>query len=100
MMKYTVIFEKGPTSWGAYVPDLPGVITVGDSRDEVERLTQEAIKFHPAGMREKHLPIPSRQGSRDWSKSIRPPDNGPSRHVRGLGVLHPSARSTSPKAVL
>ena len=46
-----------------------------------------------------HLPIPSRQGSRDWSKSIRPPDSGPSRHVRGLGVLHPSTRSTSPKAV-
>ena len=27
-MTYTVIDEKGPTSWGAYVPDLPGVITV------------------------------------------------------------------------
>ena len=35
-MTYTVIYEKGPTSWGAYVPDLPGVISVGDSRDEVE----------------------------------------------------------------
>ena len=29
-MKYTVIYEQGPTYWGAYVPDLPGVITVGD----------------------------------------------------------------------
>ncbi len=33
-MTYTVIYEKGPDSWGAYVPDLPGVISVGDSRDE------------------------------------------------------------------
>jgi predicted RNase H-like HicB family nuclease len=57
-MTYTVIYEKGPTSWGAYVPDLP-VISVGDSRDEVERLIQEAIKFHVEGMREEGLAIPS-----------------------------------------
>ena len=58
-MKYTVIYEKGPTSWGAYVPDLPGVISVGDSREEVERLIQEAIEFHLEGMREEGLVIPT-----------------------------------------
>lgn len=58
-MRYTVIFEKGPASWGAYVPDLPGVITVGDSREEVERLIQEAIEFHLEGLREEGLPIPA-----------------------------------------
>ena len=57
-MKYTVIYEKGPTSWGAYVPDLPGVIAVGDSRDEAERLIQEAVEFHLEGMREEGLSIP------------------------------------------
>ena len=57
-MTYTVIYEKGPTSWGAYVPDLPGVITVGDSREQVEQLMQEAIEFHLEGMREEGLPIP------------------------------------------
>ncbi len=57
-MKYTVIYEQGPTSWGAYVPDLPGVITVGDSREEVERLIHEAIQLHLEGMREEGLPIP------------------------------------------
>jgi len=57
-MTYTVIYEKGPTSWGAYVPDLPGVITVGDSREEVEHLIQEAINFHIEGMREEGLEIP------------------------------------------
>jgi predicted RNase H-like HicB family nuclease len=57
-MTYTVIFEKGPTSWGAYVPDLPGVISVGDSRDEVQELIQEAIEFHLEGMREHGLSIP------------------------------------------
>ena len=57
-MKYTVIYEKGPTSWGAYVPDLPGVISVADSRDEVEVLIHEAIAFHLDGLREEGLPIP------------------------------------------
>ena len=57
-MTYTVIYEKGPTSWGAYVPDLPGVISVGDSRDEVENLIQEAIEFHLEGLREEGLAIP------------------------------------------
>ncbi len=57
-MTYTVIFEQGSTSWGAYVPDLPGVITVGKSRQEVETLIQEAIEFHVEGIREMGLPIP------------------------------------------
>ncbi len=57
-MTYTVIYEKGSTSWGAYVPDLPGVITVGDSREEVEQLIQEAIEFHLEGMRDEGLEIP------------------------------------------
>ncbi len=58
-MKYTVIYEKGPTSWGAYVPDLPGVITVADSREEAERLIQEAVEFHLEGLRGEGLSIPS-----------------------------------------
>ena len=58
-MTYTVIYEKGPVSWGAYVPDLPGVISVADSRDEVEHLIQEAIELHLGGMREEGMAIPS-----------------------------------------
>jgi len=57
-MTYTVIYEKGPTSWGAYVPDLPGVVCVGDSRDEVEQLIQEAIAFHLEGMLHEGLAVP------------------------------------------
>lgn len=57
-MRYTVIYESGPTSWGAYVPDLPGVIAVGDSRDEVERLIREAVGVHLEGMREEGISTP------------------------------------------
>jgi predicted RNase H-like HicB family nuclease len=51
-MEYTAICEHGPASWGAYGPDVPGVIAVGDSRDEAERLIREAVEFHLEGMRE------------------------------------------------
>jgi predicted RNase H-like HicB family nuclease len=57
-MTFTVIYEKGPMSWGAYVPDLSGVISVGDSRSQVERLIQEAIEFHLEGLREEGKAIP------------------------------------------
>jgi predicted RNase H-like HicB family nuclease len=58
-MKYAVIFEKGDTSYGAYVPDLPGcVAAVGESLEEVKRLIREAIAFHLDGLREEGLPIP------------------------------------------
>ena len=54
-MTYTVIYEKGPKS-GAYVPGSAfGVITVGDSREEVEQLIQEAIEFHLEGLRDEGL---------------------------------------------
>ena len=57
-MKYAVIIETGDTSYGAYVPDLPGCVAVGDSLEEVKRLIHEAIAFHLEGLREEGLPIP------------------------------------------
>jgi len=57
-MKYTVIYEKGPSSWGAYVPDLPGMIAVADSREDAERLIREAVELHLEGLRDEGCPIP------------------------------------------
>lgn len=57
-MKYTVIYEKGDRTWGAYVPDLPGVIAAGDSREEVESLIREAVEFHIEGLRAEGLAVP------------------------------------------
>ena len=58
MKEYAVVFEKGPTSWGAYVPDLPGCVAVADTREEIERLIQEAITFHIKGLRADGDPVP------------------------------------------
>ncbi len=57
-MRYLVVVEKGPTSYGAYVPDLPGCIAVGDTKEEVVTLIREAIEFHLEGMAQDGQPIP------------------------------------------
>lgn len=57
-MKYTVIFEQTSTGYSAYVPDLPGCISTGRTKQEIERNIHEAIHGHIASMREEGLPIP------------------------------------------
>jgi predicted RNase H-like HicB family nuclease len=57
-VRYAVIIEKGPESYGAYVPDLPGCVAAGATRDEVMTLIQEAMTFHIEGLKEEGLPVP------------------------------------------
>ena len=58
-MKYAVVVEEGPKSFGAYVPDLPGCIAVGETRSEALQLIQEAIELHLEGLQEQGECIPS-----------------------------------------
>ena len=69
-MQYLVIVEKGPSSYGAHVPDLPGCIAVGDTKDEVLTLIREAIEFHLAGMREDGQPIPEPNSTVEYVESV------------------------------
>ena len=57
-MKYVVVYEETPTGCSAYVPDLPGCIAAGGTREETERLIREAIAYHLEGLRETDEPIP------------------------------------------
>ena len=57
-MRYAIVIEKSEKNYGAWAPDLPGCVAVGDSVEEVERLMREAIEFHLEGMREDGDPIP------------------------------------------
>lgn len=57
-LQYMVIIEKGETSYGAYVPDLPGCVAVSETREEVLELIKEAIEFHLEGLKEDGQPIP------------------------------------------
>ena len=57
-MRYAVIIEKGPESYGAYVPDLPGCVAAAETREEVVSLIQEAIELHIEGLKQDGLPVP------------------------------------------
>ena len=57
-MKYVVVYEKSVTGWAAYVPDLPGVIATGQTKEETQQLIREAIELHLEGLREDKMPIP------------------------------------------
>ena len=65
-MRCAVIVEEGETSFGAYVPDLPGCVAVADTRDEVLRLIEEAIEFHVEGLRQDGQPIPAASSSIEY----------------------------------
>jgi predicted RNase H-like HicB family nuclease len=58
-MKYAVVIERGPSSFGATVPDLPGCVAVGATRDEVAALIEEAIEEHIAVLREHGMAVPA-----------------------------------------
>ena len=62
-MEYVVIIEQGPTSFGAYVPDLPGCVAVAESHDEAMYLIREAIEMHIEGLRESGEPVPEPHSS-------------------------------------
>ncbi len=65
-LRYMVVVEKGETSWGAHVPDLPGCVAVGESREEVLGLIREAIEFHIDGLKEHGLPVPAPSSEGDF----------------------------------
>ncbi|NEO87379.1 MAG: type II toxin-antitoxin system HicB family antitoxin [Spirulina sp. SIO3F2] len=60
-LNYTVILEPSESSYGAYVPDLPGCVAVGATKAEALELIQEAIEFHLEDLRDEHQPIPTPQ---------------------------------------
>lgn len=58
MTKYMVVIEHGERSWGAHVPDLPGCVAVGETREEVVGLIREAISLHIEELKREGLPVP------------------------------------------
>jgi predicted RNase H-like HicB family nuclease len=58
MRRYLVVVERTDTGFSAYSPDLPGCVSTGRTRDEVQSNMQEAIEFHVEGLRLEGLPLP------------------------------------------
>ena len=57
-MRYMIVIEEGETSFGAYVPDLPGCVAVGETESGVKQLIQEAIEFHLEDLQDSGVVIP------------------------------------------
>ena len=56
---YAIVIEESPTSFSATVPDLPDCFAVGRTREEVERLIQEAIEEHIAVLEADGVNVPA-----------------------------------------
>ena len=65
-MKYLVVIEKGPTGFGAYVPDLPGCVAVADTEDEVRQLIREAIDLHIEDLRGGGQAVPAPSSASEY----------------------------------
>ena len=57
-LRYAVVFEKSEDGYGAFVPDLPGCVSVGDTLEDAQANIREAIEGHLSVMREFGDPIP------------------------------------------
>ena len=57
-MRYAIVIEKALHNFSAYVPDLPGCVSTGNTVEEVRSNLQEAIDFHLEGMRKDGEEIP------------------------------------------
>ncbi len=58
MRRFLIVIEKGEDGWGAYSPDLPGCIAVGETQEETENNMHQAVSLHIKGMEEDGLPVP------------------------------------------
>ena len=57
-MRYAIIIEQGPSSFGAYVPDLPGCVAAAETKDEAIALIKQAIELHLDDLRSTGQPLP------------------------------------------
>ena len=65
-MRYLIIIERGEHNLSAYVPDPPGCVATGHTRDEVLSRMREAIELHLQGMREDGEPVPEPNSDPAW----------------------------------
>jgi predicted RNase H-like HicB family nuclease len=58
MTRYVILIEETATGFSAYLPDLPGCVSSGPTREVVEQEIRAAVEFHIEGLREEGEPIP------------------------------------------
>ena len=65
--RYLIVVEQAADgSFSAYVPDLPGCVSCGDTIDEVRESIGQAIALHIEGLREEGLEVPQPHSTGDY----------------------------------
>jgi len=65
--KYLVVIERAADgSYSAYVPDLPGCASCGETVEDVRQSVREAIALHVEGLRSEGLDVPEPQSTSDY----------------------------------
>jgi predicted RNase H-like HicB family nuclease len=60
MSEYVVIYEQSDDgAWGAYMPDLPGVVALGATRSETAERIQEALAAYTDDLRLRGRSLPA-----------------------------------------
>lgn len=65
-MKYLVIIEKANNNYSAYIPDVPGCVATGKTREETRKNIVKALEFHFKGLIEDGLPLPEPKSEADY----------------------------------
>ena len=60
-MRYTIVIEKAASNYAAYIPDLPGCVATGATREEAVREMRQAIEFHIESLSQHGEPAPEPQ---------------------------------------
>jgi predicted RNase H-like HicB family nuclease len=58
MTKYAIFIASTSTGFSAHVPDLPGCVATGQTREQTLERMREAIELHLRAMRADGDPIP------------------------------------------
>lgn len=66
MYRFLIAIEKADGNYLAYVPDLPGRVATGVSREEAERSIRKAMEMHIQGLTEHSLPVPTSQSCAEY----------------------------------
>jgi predicted RNase H-like HicB family nuclease len=64
--RYAIVIEKGPKSFGAFVPDLPGCVAVAKTRPAVLKQIREAIALHLEDLRDQGTAAPRAAAIADY----------------------------------
>jgi len=57
-VKYLIVIEKANGNYSAYLPDIPGCVATGKTKEEVRQSILEALFMHLEGLTEDGLPVP------------------------------------------